>query len=166
MSRKPTPRIVIAVLAVALSALVVGSALAALPKAGKSYAGFNSGPAFNGFKPPVSFKVSSDGRRLLGFKYSVGDCGGLGGSGDPWTNPVFVRKVGTIKVGSKGYFSVKNAVWKVVFSANPLVYKYSYSTVSGHFKTRREAIGTIMLKTRIGSSSCPGQKLSFTATTS
>jgi hypothetical protein len=167
MSHKPTPRILIAALALALSLLLAVSALAAHPKAGKSYAGFASGPAFNGFKPPVSFKVSSDGKRLLGFKYSAGDCGGMGGPGDPWTNPEFVRKVGTINIDSKGNFSVKNATWKVVISgSNPPVTKYTYSTVSGRFKTAKKATGTIMLKTKIGSSSCPSQKVSFTATTS
>ena len=147
--------------------LVVGSALAAHPKAGKSYAGFTSAGASNGFRPPVSFKVSSDGKRLLAFKYSAGDCGGMGGPGDPWTNPQFVRKVGTIKVGSKGNFSVKNVMWKVVIpGSNPPVTKYTYSTVSGGFKTARKATGTITLKVKIGSSSCPTQKRSFTATTS
>ena len=112
--------------------------------------------AFNGFKPPVSFNVSSDGKRLLGFKYSAGDCGGMGGPGDPWIHPEFVRKVGTIKVDSKGNFSVKNAKWKVVISgSNPPVTKYSYSSVSGHFKTARKATGTITLKVKIGSGSCP-----------
>ena len=154
------------VVAGALSVLIVGSAFAAHPKAGKSYAGFTSAGAFNGFKPPVSFNVSSDGKRLLGFKYSAGDCGGMGGPGDPWTHPEFVRKVGTIKVDSKGNFSVKNAKWKVIVSgSNPPVTKYSYSSVSGHFKTARKATGTVTLKVKIGSGSCPTQKRSLTATT-
>ncbi len=65
-----TPRRILSVgLAAGLSAALVVSALAAHPKAGKPYAGFTSGNAFNGFKPPVSFKVSSNGKQLLRFKY-------------------------------------------------------------------------------------------------
>ncbi len=168
MSGNRTPRTVIVVLALALSALLAVSAFAAHPKTGKTYRGLTSGPAFNGFRPPVSFKVSSNGKRLLGFKYAAGDCGGMGGPGDPWTNSLFVRKVGTIKVDSKGDFSVKNAKSKVAISgSNPPMTKYSSSTVTGRFKTAKKATGSIKLTTTIGShSSCPGQKMSFTATTS
>ncbi len=155
------------VLVAGLSVLLVGSALAARPKAGKSYAGFVAGMSFNGFKAPVSFKVSSDGKRLLGFKYSAGDCGGMGGPGDPWTNPAFILKVGTIKVDSKGNFLVKDAKWKVIEpGTSPPLTKHSSSTVSGRFKTAKKATGTITLKVTIGSHSCPTNKLSFTATTS
>jgi hypothetical protein len=167
MSHKPTHRILIAALAAALSLLLVVSAFAALPKAGKSYRGFTSGQPFNGFKPPVSFKVSSNGKQLLGFKYSAGDCGGMGGPGDPWTNPQFVRKVGTINIDRKGNFSVKNAKSKAVpQGSNPPMTKYSTTTVTGSFKTAKKATGTIKLNVKIGSNSCPTQKLSFTATTS
>jgi hypothetical protein len=168
MGGNRTLRIVVVVLAVALSALLAVSAFAAHPKAGKTYKGFTSAEASHGFKPPVSFKVSSDGKRLLGFKYAAGDCGGMGVPGDPWTNSQFVRKVGTIKIDSKGNFSVKNAKSKVVISgSNPPMIKYSSSTVTGRFKTAKKATGTIRLTTTIGShSSCPGQKMSFTATTS
>ena len=43
MSHKPTHRILIAALAAALSLLLAVSALAALPKAGKSYRGIHLG---------------------------------------------------------------------------------------------------------------------------
>ena len=162
----PLRALVAVAVAAALTLLVVGSALAAHPKAGRSYAGFTSAGASNGFRPPVSFKVSSNGKRLLGFKYSAGDCGGMGGPGDPWTNPQFVRQVGTIKVSSKGHFSVKNAKSQVVIpGTHPHVTKYNSSTVSGSFKTAKKATGTIKLNVKIGSHSCPSQKLSFTATT-
>jgi hypothetical protein len=163
-----TPRRILSVgVAAVLSAALVGSAFAAHPKAHKSYAGFNSAAAFNGFKPPVSFKVSGNGKQLLGFKYSAGDCGGMGGPGDPWNNPEFVRNVGKINVDSKGNFSVKNAKSKAVMAgSNPPMTKYSSSTITGSFKAAKKAIGTIKLKVTIGSHSCPSQKLSFTATTS
>jgi hypothetical protein len=162
-----TPRRILSVgLAAGLSAALVGSAFAAHPKAGKSYAGFTSGSAANGFKPPVSFKISSNGKRLLGFKYSAGDCGGMGGPGDPWTNPEFVRKVGTIKVDSKGNFSVKNAKSKAVLQgSNPPKTKYNSTTITGSFKNAKNATGTIKLLVTIGSHSCPNQKLSFSAGT-
>jgi hypothetical protein len=166
MSHKATPRILIAALAGALSLLLAVSALAAHPKAGKPYAGFTSGSAFNGFKPPVSFKVSSNGKQLLGFKYSAGDCGGMGGPGDPWPNPEFVRKVGTITVDSKGDFSVKNAKSTATLQgSNPPMTKYSSTTITGSFKTAKNATGTIKLSVTIGSHSCPTQKLSFSAGT-
>ena len=165
-NRISPPRTLAVIVAGALSVLLVGTALAAHPKAGKSYTGFTSAEASHGFKPPVSFKVSSDGKRLLGFKYSAGDCGGMGGPGDPWINPEFVRKVGTIKVDGKGNFSIKNATWKVAIAhSNPPVTKYSSSTITGRFKTAKKAAGTITLKVKVGTSTCPAEKLSFTATT-
>ena len=163
------PRRILSVgVALGLSAALVGSALAAHPKAAKSYKGFTSQRAFNGFKPPVSFKVSSNGKNLLAFKYSAGDCLGMGGPGDPWTNPGFTRKVGTIKVDSKGNFSIKNAKSTATApGTSPPVTDYSWSTVTGSFKTAKKATGTIKLKVKIGSNSCPTtQKFSFTATTS
>lgn len=154
-------------LVAALSVLLVGTALAAHPKAGKSYSGFNTQGAVNGFRPPVSFKVSSDGRQLLGFKYSAGDCGGMGGPGNPWKNPGFLRKVGTIKVDSKGNFSVKNAKSTAIApGSSPPVTSHTSSTVSGSFKTAKKATGTIIMKVTIGSHGCPARRLSFTATTS
>lgn len=165
-SRKRTRRALIAGFIAAFSLLLTAGALAAHPKAGRSFAGFTSGPAYNGFKPPISFKVSSDGKRLLGFKFSAGDCGGMGGPGNPWANPEFVRKIGTIKVTSKGSFSIRNVKTKVaVRGSNPPVTKYSDSTVSGRFTTTKKATGTILLKVRNGSGQCPNQRLSFTATT-
>ena len=74
--------------------------------------------------------------------------------------------MGTIKVDGKGNFSVKNATWKVAIAhSNPPVTKYSSSTITGRFKTAKKAAGTITLKVKVGSSSCPAEKLSFTATT-
>lgn len=163
----PRPRTLSAALAATLSAALVANALAAHPNAGKSYKGFTTQGAFNGFKPPVSFKVSSNGKTLLGFKYSAGDCGGMGGPGDPWTNPGFTRKVGTIKVDSKGNFSIKNAKSTATApGSSPPVTTHSWSTVSGRFTTPKKATGTIKLKVTIGTHSCPTtQKFSFTATT-
>lgn len=159
-----------AVLALALSALVVGNALAAHPKAGRTYRGTVAKMVFNGYKAPLSFTVSANGRKLLRFRYAAGDCGGMGGPGNPWTSPAFQRKVGTIKVDSKGRFSVKHAKWSVaVPGTSPSVTKVIYSTVSGRFRTARKATGTIKMEVKMvqagSTNSCPVQKLSFTATT-
>lgn len=172
MSHNPIsrPRAIAILIAVALSVLVVSAALAAHPKAGKTYTGSIPKMVFNGFKAPVSFKVSSTGKKLLRFKYASGDCGGMGGPGDPWTNPMFQRKVGTIKVNSKGNFSIKNAKWSVaVPGTSPAVTKVIYSTVNGRFKTAKKATGTIKMQVKMvqagSTNSCPVSKLSFTATT-
>ena len=90
----------------------------------------------------------------------------MGGPGDPWPNPEFLRKIGTITVDSKGNFSIKNAKSKVVIPGSNPMTKYSTTTVTGSFKTATKATGTIKLNVKIGSNSCPTQKLSFTATTS
>jgi hypothetical protein len=164
MTRKPTRRILIVALAAALSLLLAVSALAAHPKAGKTYKGFTSAERFNGFKQPVSFKVSSNGKRLLRFQFAEGDCGGLGGPGDPWTNPYHIVKVGTIKVSSSGTFSVKNVKWTFPpSSGNPP--KVATSTVNGRFATAKKATGTIRYTVKIRSATCPKSKVTFTATT-
>jgi hypothetical protein len=121
---------------------LAGTAIADHPLAGHSYTGFTSEDPYNGFTPPVSFKVSDTGKHLRHFQYS-GRCdgiGGFGGPGDPWINPYYVIKVGTIKVNSKGHFSVEGAKWSV---DNDGVTKTTTSTVNGKFKTRRKAVGSI-----------------------
>jgi hypothetical protein len=66
---------------VALLLAMVGTALAAHPKAGKTYKGVTSAHSINGFKAPVTFKVSSNGKTLLGFKYGNLGCFGSGRAG-------------------------------------------------------------------------------------
>jgi hypothetical protein len=144
MSRNPTRRMLIAVFAAALSLLLAVSALAARPKAGRTYRGFTSAGASNGFKAPVSFKVSSDGKRLLGFVWYGFGCMGGGGPGNPYTGTGYTyHRIGTISVSAGGMFSVKNAKW--TFRAPPsqggmLV---TISTIAGRFTNAKTAIGTI-----------------------
>jgi hypothetical protein len=165
MSRKLTRRILIAVFAASLSLLLAVSALAAHPKAGRSYKGLMSGPVYRGYKPPISFKVSSDGKRLLGFQFSGGDCVGLGGPGNPWTNPYHIYKVGTINVSSNGTFSVENVKWTAPSgSGNPP--KVTTSTVNGKFTTAKTATGTIRYRAKLRGTNCPSSSTAkFTATT-
>jgi hypothetical protein len=171
MTRKPTRRILIAALAAALSLLLAVSALAAHPKAGKTYRGFTNDQPFNGFKAPVSFKVSGDGKRLLGFVWYGFGCLGAGGLGNPFTGTDYTyHKIGTIKVSASGTFSVKNVKW--TFKAppsqgGPLV---TISTIDGRFKNAKKATGTIRFtQTQQGhtcrSSDHHAPKVTFTATT-
>jgi hypothetical protein len=163
VSRKPTRRILIAALTVALGLLLAVGALAAHPKAGKKYTGFTSAVA-NGFKAPISFKVSSDGKRLLGFTWAGGSCFGGGGPGDPFTAPSNIYKVGTIKVSPSGKFSVKNA--KSTFTGPPK--EVTFSTINGQFKTSNKATGTIQFKQKQQGQTCSSFKsppTTFTATT-
>jgi hypothetical protein len=157
MSRKPTFRILIVVLAAALSLLLAVSALAAHPKAGKTYAGFTSELPFHGFKAPVSFKVSSNGKQLLGFKWATTGCAGRGGPGNAFTVPSNIYKVGTIKVSASGTFSVKNLKW----TRAPMV---TTSSVSGRFKTAKTATGTISIAQKQQGHTCSA-KVTFSATT-
>lgn len=171
MSRKSTRWMLTAALAAALSLLLAVSALAAHPKAGKTYRGVTSVAPWNGFKAPVSFKVSGDGKRLLGFVWYGFGCLGAGGPGNPYTGTGYTyHRIGTIKVSASGKFSVKNAKW--TFKAppsqgGPLV---TTSTIDGQFKTAKKATGTIRFtQTQQGhtcrSSDHHNPTTTFTATT-
>jgi hypothetical protein len=171
MTHKPTPRILIGALALALSLLLAVSALAAHPKAGKKYSGFISGFVDHGFKQPVSFKVSSDGKRLLSFQWAGFGCFGGGGPPgvDPFIDPFNIHKVATIKVSSSGSFSVKNAKWTATGNAlqGTMV---TFSTISGRFTTANKATGTITFTQKQQGQTCSSTShgnppLKFTVTT-
>ena len=156
--------------AAALGLLVVAGALAALPQRGKSYTGFTNNTYTGGgnvYKAPVSFKVSADGKQLLGFKYAAGDCGGMGGESNPWGNPGYVRTIATIPVDAKGNFSIKNSIWRgPVQGADASHHKVTLSTVSGHFQTASVATGTIKVDVTIDGQACPDANTwTFRATT-
>jgi hypothetical protein len=134
----------IAVLAAAVCLLVAAVALAATPIAGKTYTGLTSGRAVNGWKPSVRFKVSSNGKQLLGFDWH----GACVRHGPPppnmppgWIDPSFVHPVGTLNVDSSGAFAVKNA--KQTENYGPHGGELNTSTVTGVFKTAKTATGTI-----------------------
>ena len=98
----------VAALLASMGLMLVAGALAAQPRAGKTYTGFTS-QSYNGWRAPVSFKVSSKGRRLLAFTWTGAGCAGLfGGPVYPWTNAWVIYKVGTINVPRTGRFYVKN----------------------------------------------------------
>jgi hypothetical protein len=164
MSRNRTLPLLIAALAAALSLVLAASAQAAQPKAGSTYTGFISTGAHLGFKPPVSFKVSVNGKLLRGFKWAGDGCLGLGGPGDPWTNPYFNNEVGTINVSPSGTFSVKNVKWTTAASAGNAA-RVTISTVNGRFTTANTATGTITFTLKSMGRTCAPATVRFTAAT-
>ena len=162
------PRLAGLVLAAALSALLTASALAAHPEAGRSYAGFTSAPAYHTYKAPVGFKVSANGKQLLGFQYAAFcGVGGFGGPGDAWTGSYFTIKVGAIPLDKQGNFSVKGVKWSVTVPVPPPhpASKTATSAVSGHFQSAGSAAGTIKFTQSYGKARC-GATLTFAATAS
>jgi hypothetical protein len=163
MSRNRTPRILIAVLAAALGLLLAVGALAAVPMPGKMYTGFTSVPPSRGYKAKVSFKVSSNGKQVLAFKWAAGGCIGMGGPGNPYADPYNNYLVGTIPISATGTFSVENVKWT---SSSQSPAKTTTSTVNGRFTTAETATGTIHYKQTdaSGAGPCSGST-TFTAKT-
>jgi hypothetical protein len=147
----------------ALSLLLAAAALAAHPKAGK-YSGFTSTPKINGFRAPVSFKVSSSGSKLLSFKYGNTGCPSqTTPAGNPYLKSASLTTVGTIQVSSAGTFSVKN----LKTSTGPAT--YTISSVTGKFKSAKTATGSIKISNWFSvpgnTHSCGSSSVTFTATT-
>jgi hypothetical protein len=164
-TRRPT--LISAGAAIAADSLALaGAALAAHPKKGHRYSGFSSETPINGFKAPVTFKVSSDGTKLLNFTYSTIGCEGAGGfmpGINYWTKPFNLKKVGTVKVAANGKFSVKNAKSTFAVSNQKTV---TTTGVSGRFKNGKTATGTITFSQAInvnGGIKCGPAKLTFSA---
>jgi hypothetical protein len=148
-------------LASLLCLVVAGSASAAHPKPGKLYSGHTAG-MYHEFSPAVSFTVSKNRRQLLGFKWAGGGCIGLGGPGNPYTDPDLNYKVGKISVASNGSFSVRRVKWTSPVQKPGLpARKVVWSTVKGRFKTATMATGTIYFTMKV-TKSC-SSKVSFTA---
>jgi hypothetical protein len=139
MSRKRT-LILVAALGAAVSLAFAVAALAAQPTAGKTYTGFTSVQPYNGYRAAVSFKVSSNGKQLLGFWWEEGGCIGMGGPGNAYADPYNTYHVGTIPVSATGTFSVANVKWT---SSHHSPAKTTTSTISGRFTTAKTATGTI-----------------------
>ncbi len=119
------------------------SAVAAHPKRGARFTGIVIGPKINGFKPPVEFKVSANGRTLTGFTYSTLGCFSAGGFRpgiDYYTQPSSLIKVGTVKVSPSGHFSTKGIV-SIYKGAGGSV--TTTSTINGSFTSPTAVTGTI-----------------------
>lgn len=145
----------IAVLAIA------ASAMAAHPKKGASFTGIVVGPEINGFKPPVKFKVSADGKTLTGFTYSTLGCFSAGGfrpGVDYYTKPGALIKIGVVKVSPAGRFSVSHVV---------SVYKgpggstTTTSTITGGFTSPTAVSGTVTFTQKLspGGAKCSSTPL-------
>jgi hypothetical protein len=152
------------VAALTLILILAGAALAAHPKAGSKYAGFTSAPKVNGFRAPVSFKVSSSGSKLLSFKYGNTGCPSqTTPAGNPYLKSGSLTTVGTIQVASAGTFSVKN----LKTSTGPAT--YTISSVTGKFKSAKTATGSIKISNWFSvpgnTHSCGSASVTFTATT-
>lgn len=156
---------------VVLSAVVLilspaASASAAMPVAGKLYTGHTTA-TYHYFTAPVSFRVSRSGGKLLRFKWAGGGCLGVSGSGDQWTNPAYIYKVGTIRVSAGGRFTVRGVKWVYrKTNVSPAITKVTISTVVGRFKTSKKAVGTINFKQRLtkqGTTKRCSGKIRFTA---
>jgi hypothetical protein len=147
----------IAVLLSGVALLAAGaSALAAHPKKGAHFTGFVVGPKINGFKPPVKFKVSANGKTLSGFTYSTLGCFGAGGfrpGVDYYTKSSALIKVGTVKVSPSGRFSRKGVV---SVYRGPGGSATTTSTISGSFTSPRAVSGTITFAQKLspGGATC------------
>src|SRR5690348_13518764 len=100
-------RLLAAVTLIACLALAA-SALAVLPKGGKTYKGTTSAPKVGKFKDPVSFQTVAGGHLVQGFKVGFLGCQGFGGpppATNPYTQPDNVLAFGKMGIGGDGKFS-------------------------------------------------------------
>ena len=154
------------VAALACAALLAGapSALAAHPKKGAHFSGSFSFTGINGFKAPVSFTVSKDGKKLTGLQYSTLGCFGSGGfqkGVDYYTKAGNIIKVGTVKVSASGHFSASGVVFKFTVSGFTTT---TTTKVSGSFTSAKAASGTLTFAQKLSSgASCNSSVLSFKA---
>jgi hypothetical protein len=139
---------------------VAATALAAAPKKGAKFKGTLVDVIYNGttspiklgkFRAPVSFKVSSDGTKVLAFTYSDGGCFGGGGFGNhnPYTFPGDAKRFGALTVSATGAFSAPAT--KSVYKASGGTGKNKYhdvttttSSLTGAFTTSKRASGSII----------------------
>lgn len=148
---------VLALTAVAALTLT-GTALAAHPKSGKKYGGTTTEAKVAGKRPTVTFKVSSNGRKLVNFTYQTVGC--FAGA------TAAKQNLGSLAVSSSGAFSAHNVTTHRSSGAQVLVTKTS---LSGKFKSSGTATGTItysqsvVVKGGPQIKPCGPRKLSFTA---
>lgn len=142
------------------------AAIAAHPKRGSHFAGATSAAPVNGFKAPVTFGVSGNGKTLTNFAYSTFGCFGAGGFRpgiDYYTQPSAIVKVGHATVSGAGHFSVAGDVF--VYSSHG-VKTTTTTKVTGSFTSPTSATGTIVFSQKDAgtfASSCGPSSVSFTA---
>ena len=150
---------------------MAATALGAHLRAGRHYSGNTSGIKVNGFKPKASFSVSTNGKTLLHFTYQTFGCFGFGGRLTPGVDYYNQRgntdALGSIAVKPNGTFSVKNVKTTYTIQNQKTV---TTSTVSGHFKNAKTAVGQITFSQKFSmpgspASACGPVTVTFTAKT-
>jgi len=145
---------------------LAGAAFAAKPAHGAHFSGHTSANPIVGFRAPVTFTVSSDGRALKGFSFGSFGCFGAGGfrpGVNPYTGSSIIH-VGTVKVAATGRFSVAGAVASDSVDGQTTT---TTITVNGRFTKPTLATGSITYNQKLTatfSSSCGPSTLTFTAT--
>jgi hypothetical protein len=157
----------LATVVLACAALLPGAAaaIAAHPKKRAHFSGSFTFTGINGFKAPVTFNVSKDGRTLTGFVYSTLGCFGSGGfqkGVDYYTKPYAIIHVGTVKVSSSGRFSAAGVVSRFTIAGQTTT---TTTTLSGSFSSAKSASGHVSFSQTFspGGGSCHSGALSFNA---
>ncbi len=157
----------VAVASVIGVALLASAAVAsaAHPKKGSHFAGTTSGVVINGFAPPVTFAVSSNGKTLTTFDYATFGCvGALGGfrPGIDYYTSGTIIKVGKIKVSASGHFAVSGAAFVRNNGGSTVT---TTTKVSGSFTSAHVASGVITFTQKFGTGTlqCGPAMLTFTA---
>jgi hypothetical protein len=133
------------VLACAAALSFAAPVLAAHPKRSARFHGAFTKVGINGFKVPVSFAVSVNGRALVSFTYSTLGCFGAGGfrpGVDYYSKPSAIIRVGTVRVSSAGRFSASGV--KSTYKAFGVT-TTTTTTLSGKFTSARAATGSIRI---------------------
>jgi hypothetical protein len=144
---------------------LAAAALAAKPAHGAHFSGRTSAAPVLGFRAPVSFRVSQNGRQLRGFSYGSFGCFGAGGfrpGVNPYTGNSIIH-VGTVNVSASGQISVSGATSKYSVSGQTTVTTIS---VKGRFSAAKVATGTITFSQKLTgtfNSSCGPAHISFYA---
>ena len=153
-------RLLAAVTLIASLALAA-SALAVLPKNGKSYRGTTSAPKIGKFKDPVSFKIAGGGHLVQGFQFGFLSCQGSGGPPpvkNPYTQPDNIVAFGKMGIAGDGTFTDTG-----FHTANGVK---TTATVHGKFKKRKKrviATGTLKVSQDFPGGHCGPAKLTFSA---
>jgi len=157
---------VVATAVIACMLLLAAAALAAKPKKGAHFAGHTSATKVEGFRAPVTFGVSSNGRTLTNFTFGSFGCFGAGGfrpGVNPYTGNSLI-KAGKLKVPASGHFSDKaSSSYSIAGTGTSTT-----MTITGTFSTPMRVSGTITFRQIVfgggPASSCGPAKVSFSAT--
>jgi hypothetical protein len=145
----------------AVTAVLAGSAFAALPQKGP-FAGTTSAHSINGFKDGVQFVVINEGRTLHDFAFGTLGCFGTGAfpvGVDPFALASSVGRVSTITVSGTGTFNVTTKP-KFADTQGGVV---TTAVIQGSFTSARSVKGTITISQTFKSDKCGPTKMTFSA---